>query len=88
MAQFTIFIPNAAVARVVSGICVYFQYQSVIVPPIGDPFTNPETQADFARRMIYEQLKGWVKTVEGKTATDSARTTSDAAVDSIGISVT
>lgn len=85
MAQLCITIPVGSVTRVVDGVCGFFNYQATILPPVGDPFPNPETKNQFAQRMLVVAVKSWVKTFESSQAADTARTAANADADLVSI---
>lgn len=83
MATISFTIPDAILARVNDGIAKFHNYQDQIPDP-GDPAStipNPETKAQFNKRMIKETVKNWVvqsETNDGAiTARDTARTEVD-----------
>ena len=86
MASITVNIGNTDLSRVVDGICGFFNYQPIIQPIVGDPFPNPETKNQFARRMLVENLKSWVKTFEASAAAETARQAAQQAADLLDIS--
>lgn len=74
MAQIILTIPDAQLSRVVSDICGLFGYQATIPSPVsGLPdVPNEETPAQFAKRMLVQQVKTWVKTYEMQQAAIAA----------------
>jgi len=85
MASITINIGNADLPRVITGVCGFFNYSATIPQIIGDPLPNPETQAQFARRMVVEAVRSWVKTYEMQQAAIAAQQTASAAADLVNI---
>lgn len=73
----TLTIPDDKVARVINGMCGNFGYQPIINTldensiPVSTP--NPETKADFAKRMMYKMIKDAVKSWEATTNAETAR---------------
>lgn len=83
MANITLTIPDAQLARVIDGICLYYNYAATILTVGGgSSVPNPETKAQFAKRMLIEQTKIWIATVEGSTA---QKTSYDTALSQITI---
>jgi len=64
MAQITFTFPDAVAPRVVTAICFNGNYQDELESGV----PNPETKAQFARRMVMEWVKDQVRTYEGNTA--------------------
>lgn len=85
MAQITITIPDAALPRVISDLCTNFGYQSILVDVIGNQTANPETPAQFAKRMLVQQIKGWMRNVESAQAARVAAATSDSDIEGVNI---
>lgn len=70
MATIQIDIPNGVLTRVTSGICEKFNYQDTVN---GQP--NPETKAQFSKRMVALVVKDWVTELElAKVDVDLSRT--------------
>lgn len=70
MAQINLNIPDVALPRVIAGICSSQNYTS--------NKGAGETQAQFAKRMIINQVKNWVKSAEVHaldTAANAQKTT-------------
>lgn len=70
MAQISITIPDGKLNRVVNAVCIanhYREFQSDGTTP------NPETKAQFTRRMVVEQIKQWVAIADGIKADTDAR---------------
>lgn len=79
MADVTITIPDAQATRVLNAFAAQLNYTGT------NPQGQAETKAQFARRMLREYIVAVVKQNEGEVASKTARTTSDASVDAIGI---
>lgn len=70
MTTLTLTIPDAQTARVVAAFEKAYSYQ----PFLADGITpNPETKAQFMRRMIMQFIRDTVQAVEASTAAETAR---------------
>jgi len=69
VASIAINIPDGKLQRVIDGIAVARNYRATM----SDGTPNPETKAQFARRMVAEQIKDWVAQAEGAAADIAAR---------------
>lgn len=69
MANISITIPDAALSRVVDSICIKHSYQAILM----DGSVNTETKGQFAKRMIAQTVKNWMRETEGNTASDISR---------------
>lgn len=69
MAVISITIPDAQINRVIDGICLACNYQATI-----NGVANPETKAQFAKRMLIEQMKALVSQGEMRAVRDSVKT--------------
>jgi hypothetical protein len=67
MAQIVITFPDAQQNRVVNAICSLYNYRTTIG---GE--ANPETKAQFAKRMVLLNFKNLVAQGEGKVAIETA----------------
>ncbi len=85
MAQISITIPNGSVARVVNGVCGFFNYQAILIDPLGEQTPNPETKNQFAQRMVVVNVKSWVKSFESQQAAEAARADANADAELIDI---
>jgi uncharacterized protein (DUF1800 family) len=78
MATIVITIPDAVLGRVIDGMAAAHGYQEVLE----DDTPNPETKAQFARRIVRQFIKDSVKSAEvtaaSRTAADSAGSSADA----------
>lgn len=76
MANITLTIPDAQLARVVSAFSIAYGYQDTIpgATPADPPVPNPETRAQFMRRHIMEFVRNTVQAVEANVAAEAART--------------
>lgn len=54
---------SVPLSRIVDGVAAAHNYQ-----PLIDGQPNPESKADFARRMVAEQVKRWVRGQEEQAA--------------------
>lgn len=86
MATITINIGDTDLPRVVTDICGYFNYQSVLVDMLGNRTPNPETPNQFARRMVVETIKSWVTTYESQQAAATATQNATQSASTVGIS--
>lgn len=86
MATLTINIPDANASRIIGDICTFWNYQATLTDMTGNTIPNPETQNQFARRMVLETMKGWVATVEGNAAGAAASAAAIAAANQLGLS--
>ncbi len=80
MADITITIPNAALTRVVDGICGIHNYTQATE---GDP--TPPTKNQFAKRALIDIIKHWVRTFELQEAQKTQQTTINTEVENITI---
>lgn len=85
MAQIAITIPDASLARVVGDICTLFSYQATLTDLTGNQTPNPETQNQFAKRMLIQTIKGWMSNVESVQAAQLASAQSDATIAGVNI---
>jgi len=73
MANINFTIPDAQINRVINALCIKYGYQDQIListdPPVFD--VNPESKAQFSKRMIGEVIKGLVLDVEKQAAIDA-----------------
>jgi len=69
MAQIALNIPDAILTRVINGFANYYHYQSTI-----DGEANPETKAQFSKRMLVEYIKNAVVASEVQDAANAAAT--------------
>lgn len=67
--------------RAVSAVCIAFNYQATL--PGGG--ANPETQNQFAKRMLANWVKSIVADVEGRSAANTARTTAETSANALNI---
>ena len=67
MASTTITYPDNQQTRILNGIAKDFNYQATI-----DGEANPETKAQFVKRMIIERIRGMVLAGERKQADEDA----------------
>lgn len=86
MATITINIADTDLTRVITAISGVFNYQPILTDTLGNKTPNPETPAQFARRMIVTDVKSWVKTYESTQAAESARAAANTAADGVGVS--
>ena len=68
MATMTINIPDAVANRVTNGVCARYGYQAVFE----DGTPNPETKAQFAKRMVILFIKRAVREAEMEAAAKAA----------------
>lgn len=66
MANITINIPDNQITRVLDGIAEDNGYQATIIDEEGNSIPNPETKAQFAKRIVIERVKGMVLAGERK----------------------
>jgi hypothetical protein len=81
MAQISITIPDNQIQRIIDAVSAYYLYQATI-----GGVSNPETKAQFTKRMVVEYLKGIVLASEGQVAADAAKANAAASVEQISIS--
>ena len=75
MPDITFTLTSDQLNRLVSATCARFNYQAVLEnPQTGETSPNPETQAQFTKRMWKEQMVDIVKSYEVKVAEEAART--------------
>lgn len=79
----SITIPDAVGSRVVDGLAGQYNYQATIPAPnpLNPPVPNPETKAQFAKRMVAKFIKDSVKAFEATQAAGTARDTAAASVE-------
>ena len=56
MAQLSFMVPDALLARIVSGLCQRNGYQETITDGEGNPVPNPVTKGQFAKRIVADWL--------------------------------
>lgn len=83
MASIQITIPDAVASRVTNGLAGQYNYQATIPAPnpLNPPVPNPETKAQFAKRMVAKFIKDSVKAFEATQAAGTARDTASADVE-------
>lgn len=83
MASIQITIPDGVAARVTDGLAGQYNYQATIPAPnpLNPPVPNPETKAQFAKRMVANFIKDSVKAYEATQAARIARDTAAASVE-------
>lgn len=59
---------STKITRILDGICEDNNYQSTIVDAEGNSIPNPETKAQFAKRIVIERIKDMVLAGERKKA--------------------
>jgi hypothetical protein len=64
MPTLSLTLTDAALAKLVDAMCDVYRYSATL--PNGN--ANPETRAQFARRMVIVQLKQQVRQAEGRKA--------------------
>lgn len=73
MASINFTIPDAQINRVINALCTKYGYQDNIItntdPPEISP--NPESKAQFSKRMISEVIRSLVLDVEKQSAIDA-----------------
>lgn len=67
--------------RAVTATCWKFSYQATL--PGGG--ANPETQNQFAKRMLAQTIKGWMIEYESTLAAEAARSTATTNANSVSI---
>lgn len=75
MAQIVIAIPDGVAARVTNGLAGQYGYKATIPAPnpADPPVPNPESKAQFARRMVRQFIHETVKAYEASQAANTAR---------------
>ena len=73
MADITITIPNAQLSRFVDAICYNNRYEENVPDVDGNVSPNPETRAQFARRMIIQYCVSHVESFEASRDAEQAR---------------
>lgn len=68
MATISITIKDTQLQRVIDGICEDNNYQATVTNSDGTISPNPQTKAQFVKRIIIERVKGMVKAGEHKKA--------------------
>ena len=88
MASITINIADADLPRVISGLCSFYGYQATIPSNVvGLPDTpNPESQSQFARRMVVQGIKSAIVSFESQQASVNAIATATESANQVGIS--
>ena len=84
MATVTITIPDAVLARVLSGFCYQNGYSDTIVDPnnINSTLPNPVSKATFAKQQLIAHIVNAVRSYEISQAAQAAQQAASAAVDS------
>jgi len=70
MANLTVTVPDAMLPRVTAAFKAQYNYQATLP----DGTANPETEAQFMRRMVKEYIKQVLVAHEAVTAAEDART--------------
>lgn len=80
-------IPTAHTTRIIDGVCYEHHYQAEVPDPDNPEkvIPNPETKAQFAKKMIVQWVKNCVKSYEGVQAAHAARDEKIAEVEAINI---
>lgn len=86
MATLSITIPDNNATRIIGDICTFWGYQPFIIDQVLGPIPNPETQNQFARRMVVQTMQGWVATVESNAAALAAAQAATNTANQLGIS--
>ncbi len=86
MATITINITDADLPRVITAICGVLNYQPTLTDMLGRTTPNPETPAQFARRMVVTDVKSYVVTWEGQQAAATAQATAVTTANGVGVS--
>ena len=83
MATISFTIPDALLPRVIAGMCGLHNYQATIQNPDnpGEMIPNPESKADFVKRIIRQKIKRDVIEWEGAEAQRQAYITGETEVD-------
>lgn len=72
MANITITIPDNEISRAINAICSKYNYQDTIIVDIDKgPIPNPETKAQFAKRMVARIIKEAVLEQEKQDAVNA-----------------
>lgn len=74
-------IPDAVSGRVVNAVAAMNNYQPVVPNGSGAMVANPETKAQFAKRMISEKIIQMVKQYETQQAAQAAMAQAASSVD-------
>lgn len=69
----TLTVPDADMPRVVDAICITHDYVDTI-----NGLPNPETRGQFAKRMLIQMIKIWVRDAELRAARQTISTSADA----------
>lgn len=84
MANISFTIPDAQLARIVNNISQHFNYEAEVTNPAFDPgqpedpttnpatIPNPESKAQFVKRMVKETMIAWVKAEEKRPVIQTA----------------
>lgn len=77
MAQIVLTIPDPVLPRMIQGLSEYYGYQPTLKDPsdITKTIPNPETRAQFAKRMLIFHIKKTMIQAEGGPAATTARET-------------
>lgn len=73
---FSLTIPDVLAPRIIAGLCGLHNYQSTIPDPDnpGETIPNPETKAEFIRKLLLAKIKRDVLEYEGVEAQRAAMT--------------
>lgn len=79
MASISVTIPDAVLPRVLNAFASRYGYLATLTNADDQPVANPETKAQFAKRMLAEHIKRVVREEEAIAAELTARQQTDAA---------
>lgn len=85
MANITLTIPDDKIQRIITAFTKEFGYQDNITNEDGTTSPNPETKAQFTKRMVIEYIKQTTRNYEANIAAGAARVSTNADVNSINI---
>lgn len=69
----TLTIPDEKMSMVIESICANYNYQATIQQPDGSMIPNPETKAQFAKKIVAFFIKENVKAYKANQAAQEAR---------------
>jgi len=71
--ELSITIPDSKKTRLINGICYTNGYEEKIPTSDGTYITNPESKADYAKRMVIQYMKNCVVSYESNRDAEEAK---------------
>ncbi len=73
MASISVTIPNPVLSRILDAFAAEYNRPDTVLNEQGEQVSNPESEADFAKRKVMEYIKSVTKSYEAKAAAETAR---------------